>query len=529
MFLQLKRFSSSCFISTPIFYVNSSPHIGHLYTALLADATHRFLKLVNPKVSTIFCTGTDEHGLKIQNAASNNKMETIEFCSKISDQYKLLFKTYDIEYTHYVRTTSVEHLNTVNAIWTKLKESDSIYSNMYKGWYCVSEESFLAEHQIKPDEKNNKQYVSIETNQPVEWVEEKNYMFKLSKYTSDVAYWLSQNENVVKPKKFYNQLKNMCSEIECDISVSRPMSRVHWGVPVPDDETQTVYVWLDALVNYLTVSGYPQANLWPPHIQFLGKDILKFHGIYWPAFLIAAGLEPPKCLLVHSHWTVDGVKMSKSIGNVVDPMEKLSDFTACGLRYFLLREGTNHSDSNYSETKAKNILNAELANTLGNLLNRCLSKSINPDNVNPMVDKELLEIMLDKEPTLAELIHKCQTLHEEVKTHYSDFNFYKGVDSIILVLHLANKFFDTMKPWTMRKENKLVELNLVLGITFDVLRICGIGLQPIVPKLSDKLLTRLGIPVNERFWDDMAFNVHNLFDHTNELDEQKVILYEKIK
>lgn len=529
MFLQFKRFKSTCFITTPIFYVNASPHIGHLYTALLADATHRFVKLVNPRISSILTTGTDEHGLKIQNAAIKHKLETIDFCNKISDQYKLMFKTYDIEYTHYVRTTSEHHFRTVNTVWTKLKQRDSIYPNKYKGWYCVSEESFLLEHQIRPDEKNEGQYVSIESNQPVEWVEEQNYMFKLSNYINDVAHWLDKNEDVVKPKKFYNQLRNMCSEIENDISVSRPKARVHWGIPVPDDDTQTIYVWLDALMNYLTVSGYPDFHTWPPHIQILGKDILKFHGIYWPAFLIAAGLEPPKSFLVHSHWTVDGVKMSKSVGNVVDPMSKLSDFTSCGLRYFLLREGTNHSDSNYSETKAKNILNAELANTLGNLLNRCLSKSINPDNVNPLVNRECYEVMFTKEPVLTELIENCQTLHEDVKLHYSEFNFYKGVDSIILVLHLANKFIDTTKPWTLRKENKIEELNLVLGVTFEVLRICGIGLQPIVPKLADKLLTRLGIPTNERLWDNMRFSDNDMFNDRHKLNDEKIILYEKIK
>lgn len=529
MFSLAKRFSSTCFITTPIFYVNSSPHIGHLYTALLTDASHRFVKLLNPAVTSIFSTGTDEHGLKIQNAASKEKLETIDFCNKISDQYKLLFKTFDIDYTHYVRTSSDNHLVTVTSIWNKLKETDNIYTNTYKGWYCVSEEAFLQDHQIKPDEKNSDQFVSVETNQPVEWVEEENYMFKLSKYSKDVEHWLDQNDNVVKPKKFYNQLKNMCTEVQNDISVSRPKSRVHWGVPVPGDSSQTIYVWLDALINYLTVSGYPESHMWPPHIQVLGKDILKFHGIYWPAFLIAAGLEPPRSLLVHSHWTVDGVKMSKSIGNVVDPMNKLTDFTSCGLRYFLLREATNHSDSNYSETKAKNILNAELANTLGNLLNRCLSKSINPDMINPNANKELFELLVNKEPVLSELIEKCQMLHEEVKEHYSEFNFYKGVDSIVLVLHLANKFFDTMKPWTMRKENKLEEINLVLSITFEVLKVCGIGLQPIVPRLAERLLTRLGVPANQRLWTNMHFNVQSIINDSCILDSEKVILYEKIK
>lgn len=227
--------------------------------------------------------------------------------------------------------------------WNLLQSNGHIYSTKYSGWYCIPDETFLTESQLK--EKNGIK-VSEESGHPVEWTEEVNYMFKLSKFQDEILYWIKSGDRI-KPKKFEKILLDWMQEPLPDISVSRPTSRVHWGIRVPEDDSQTVYVWLDALVNYLTCAGYPNAQYqssWPPSLQVIGKDILKFHGIYWPAFLLAAGLEPPKQLLVHSHWTVDDKKMSKSKFNVVDPLERSKIYTSEGMRYFLLREGVAHSD-----------------------------------------------------------------------------------------------------------------------------------------------------------------------------------------
>ncbi|XP_031350428.1 methionine--tRNA ligase, mitochondrial-like [Photinus pyralis] len=388
------------YITTPIYYVNADPHIGHLYTSLIADAAQRWQQLIRPNVKITFATGTDEHGSKIQQAALKNNMAVDKYCDQISSSYKAMSANFNVGYTSFIRTTDEAHMKTVQEFWKTLSKNGYIYSSKYSGWYCVSDETFLSESQLKETVNSNgeRTLVSLESGHPVEWTEEQNYMFTLSKFQKELMKWLSKNDGVVKPKKYQKILWDMISNEElADVSISRPSSRVHWGVKVPGDDTQTVYVWLDALVNYLTVAGYPDIesetfnNIWPPEVQVIGKDIIKFHGIYWPSFLLAANLELPKTLFCHSHWTVDDEKMSKSKNNVVSPFNRSLLYTCDGLRYFLLREGVAHSDGNYSDTKLTRILNSELADTLGNLLSRCCSSALNPNQVFPEIDSEAFE------------------------------------------------------------------------------------------------------------------------------------------
>lgn len=281
--------------------------------------------------------------MKVLQAAGKNKVPVNTYCDNISSSYKNLFGTSGIEFTDYVRTTEDRHKKAVSSFWNLLKNQDAIYKDKYSGWYCVQDETFLSESQLNTDNDGVK--TSIESGHSVEWTEEENYMFKLSEYQEDVIYWAKQ-ENRIVPNKFNKILLDMLYHEKLpNLSISRPSSRMTWGIPVPDDDSQNIYVWLDALTNYLTVSGYPdKLKVWPPNVQVIGKDILKFHGIYWPAFLIAADMDPPHQLLVHSHWTVDGQKMSKSKNNVIDPMERADLYTMEGIRYFLLREGVQHSD-----------------------------------------------------------------------------------------------------------------------------------------------------------------------------------------
>lgn len=281
--------------------------------------------------------------MKVLQAAEKRNVPIEKYCDDISLQYKNLFRSCNIEFTDFVRTTEKRHKKAVAKFWNILMEKNAIYKDKYAGWYCVQDETFLTESQLHTDNAGNK--FSLESGHPVEWTEEENYMFKLNKYQEDVIQWAKQ-ENRVVPSKFNKILLDLLyQESLPNISVSRPSSRMKWGIPVPNDSSQNIYVWLDALTNYLTVAGYPEKlKLWPPNIQIIGKDILKFHGIYWPAFLIAADIEPPHQLLVHSHWTVDHQKMSKSKNNVVDPVERSSLYTMEGIRYFLLREGVQHSD-----------------------------------------------------------------------------------------------------------------------------------------------------------------------------------------
>lgn len=325
--------------------LSPGPHIGHLYSALVADVVFRYNKLTTSSPGT-FTTGTDEHGIKIQQAASKNNTPVAEYCDQISEEYKSLFRKYDVHYTDYIRTTEQRHAEAVSKFWSRLQDRGYLYKREYAGYYCVPDETFLTEAQLTTNPKTGEK-VSSESGHPVEWTQEENYMFKLGSVQDGIVQWLKGGDRV-HPKRFERILFDFLSEPLPDISVSRPANRVHWGIPVPGDDSQTVYVWLNALVNYLTCAGYPDEQkskpCWPPTLQVIGKDILKFHGIYWPGFLIAADLEPPKQLLCHSHWTVDSQKMSKSKGNVVDPIERAGSYTPEGLRYFLLREAVLHSD-----------------------------------------------------------------------------------------------------------------------------------------------------------------------------------------
>ncbi|GAB0096481.1 Methionine--tRNA ligase, mitochondrial [Sergentomyia squamirostris] len=489
------------FVTTPIFYVNAAPHIGHLYSAVIADAIFRFENLIRPRPDNIFTTGTDEHGTKIQQAAAQNSIPVDDYCTSVSQKYKKLFSEMGVNYTDFIRTTESRHFVAVQKFWGELKFRDLIYTKNYSGWYCVSDETFLTENQLKEDGKGGK--ISLESGHPCEWTEELNYMFKLGALQQEVVRWASK-EGSVKPKKFQRILLESLEEPLPDISVSRPTTRVHWAIPVPGDSSQTVYVWLDALVNYLTSSGYPNSlKSWPPSVQVIGKDILKFHGIYWPAFLIANNMEPPGNLFVHSHWTVDGQKMSKSKHNVVDPSERASAYTAEGLRYFLLREGVAHSDGNYSDVKIFRFLNAELADTLGNLLSRCCAKSLNPQQIWPAFDKSLFDELLEIDAT-KKLVDYLEHLPEKSFSAYQDCSFHTVMDSVMSTLHAGNNFFETTRPWELKKGTAAQKKRLegILCLTMETLRICGIILQPIIPTMSTLLLDKLAVRPEDRLWDN---------------------------
>ncbi|XP_053697999.1 methionine--tRNA ligase, mitochondrial [Sabethes cyaneus] len=500
--LKSKPFS---FVTTPIFYVNAAPHIGHLYSAVITDAIHRFTNLVNGSTiqrNAIFSTGTDEHGTKIQQAALKHSIPVKSYCHQISDQYRELFRNFNIDYTRFIRTTDTDHAEAVRSFWNALQVSGSIYSAQYSGWYCVPDETFLTDSQLKENDQGVK--VSAESGHPVEWTEETNYMFRLNRYQKDVLYWVKTIEDRVVPVKFRKILLDFLEEPLPDISISRPKLRVPWGIEVPNDPTQSVYVWLDALVNYLTVAGYPDQfdQAWPPTVQVLGKDILKFHGIYWPAFLLAVGLEPPRQLLVHSHWTVDNQKMSKSKFNVIDPNERAKLYTHEGIRYFLLREGVAHSDGNYSDTKIMRILNAELADSFGNLLSRCCGKALNPDAINPVVDPNILDALSSTESTM-KMLNMLHELPDKCLAHYQQYNFYLVVDCVVQLLHATNSFFETSAPWKLKDRQQRPQLHTILGLTMEVLRQVGIILQPIVPNLSRRVLDKLNVKNDQRLWKDL--------------------------
>ncbi|KAJ0170704.1 hypothetical protein K1T71_013476 [Dendrolimus kikuchii] len=526
------------YITTPIFYVNAAPHLGHLYTAVVADAIQRFEKLTNPDCQVIFSTGTDEHGTKIQQAASKANLSLPEYCTNISNEYSQLFKEYGVEYTDFIRTTEDRHKRAVRHFWNKLVKKDYIYKANYSGWYSVNDESFVPESHVKDEIKDGEKVkVSIESGHRVEWTEEANYMFRLSAFKTHLREWL-QNEGVISPSKFQKQLQEQLDNDVYfpDISVSRPSSRVHWAIRVPNDPDQSIYVWLDALINYLSVVGYPDDDMmksrgrpWPADVQVLGKDILKFHGLYWPAFLMAIKWHPPRRLVCHSHWTVDGAKMSKSLGNVVTP-----DKTGVGpqaLRYLLLREATMAYDANFSETKLINTVNAELADTLGNLASRCCGAALNPRGEFPPLHAQELAAT-QRQEVAAHLLDRVERLPDICHKHYTKYQFYKAVDSVIQTLHLANLFFETSKPWELRKQpENQKQLDVILHITMETLRICGIILQPIIPDLCTKLLDKLQISQDSRHWQHCevpSWRIQGSIYETKNIQSGKFVLFQRI-
>lgn len=291
----------------------------------------------------------DEHGIKVQQSAAAADVQPIDWCAERATQFRRLFHLAGIFPTDFVRTSEPRHERAVHAFWRQLESGGTIESGLYEGWYCSSTESFLGKNDVRPTAADNKRYVSVDGETPVEWCSERNYTFALGRLKAELSRWLTLERPVV-PEVFNDIALHSLESIDAHyrLSVSRSVERLQWGIPVPDDDSQIVYVWLDALVNYLTTCGYPDSSfsdLWPADAQVFGKDILRFHAIYWPAFLLAAGLPLPKRLFCHSHWTVEHRKMSKSIGNVVDPFERMKIYTPEGLRFFLLRTGVPHSDS----------------------------------------------------------------------------------------------------------------------------------------------------------------------------------------
>nr|CAH7757054.1 unnamed protein product [Callosobruchus chinensis] len=539
-FMLLRHFSGKLksvkFFTTPIYYVNANPHIGHLYSSVIADAAHRWQYILERGSKVEFSTGTDEHGSKIQQAASKRDIPSSIYCATVSEQFKRMSDQFGVGYTKFIRTSDESHKSTVHKFWKKLLENGQIYKSAYEGYYCVQDETFLTESQLKEVtcQNGDTMLVSLETGHSVEWTKEENYMFKLNRFRDDLIHWLKSDENIVRPKIFHKILLDMLSNDLQDLSISRPASRVHWAIPVPEDDSQTVYVWLDALINYLSAAGYAKDEeafnrTWPPDVQVIGKDILKFHGIYWPAFLMAAGLELPRSILCHSHWTVDGEKMSKSKGNVVCPFDTAQMYTTDGLRYFLLREGVAHSDGNYSDTKVLRILNSELADTLGNLLNRCTGSALNPRQIFPAIDSSTMATVKSLDVTKSLLEH-VSNLPDTCRCHYDEFQFHKVADAIMATLHSANLFFETLKPWELKKKpDSQLELNVVLHLTLETLRVVGILLQPMIPRLSEQLLDKINVRKEERYFEDLKELAWERKDfNERRLAPEKVTLFKRI-
>eukprot|EP00474_Spongospora_subterranea_P000476 CRZ00934.1 hypothetical protein [Spongospora subterranea] len=476
-------------ITTPIFYVNAKPHIGHVYSAVLADSLARYQKL-SGTAQVHLSTGTDEHGNKVLDAARKANLDPVNFCDSVSSAFEKTFKDINVEANDFVRTTSAKHRNAVEHIWNTLIDNNYIYLGYHEGWYCRSDECFLAPNQVV-DGPNGP--VTRDSGASVEWLSEPNYKFKLSLFANRLRTWLQQDPCPIYPVKYKTELLQFLDQGLQDLSVSRLSSRAAWGIPVPNDPTHNIYVWLDALTNYLTTSGYPdQTHMWPPTTQVIGKDIIRFHAIYWPAFLMAAGLQLPSNITVHAHWTVNGGKMSKSVGNVVCPTFLASTLGGPDpLRFFLLSHSSIDYDANFSLDDALVCVNHFLADQFGNLYSRAiglLRRELNQNRLN--------EILNNVDPS-----HVCftelESLAGRVQSNFAKAKFSVGLKEISDFVALVNQWFTSRSPWQATATNS--EETIVVAI--NCCRIVAILLQPVIPTMSSSILSHMRIPEGAR-----AFN-----------------------
>ena len=479
------------YITTPIYYPSGKPHMGHAYSSIISDVFARFKKIDGYNVH--FLTGTDEHGLKIQRASEENKMKPLEFCNKISKTFKNLCKILNLSNTDFIRTTEDRHKKSVQHLWKELEKSGDIYLSKYSGWYSVSDEAFYNEDEI---ETKDGEKVSVNSGSRVEWVEEESYFFKLSKWQDKLLDYYEKNPNFILPQSRKNEVVSFVKSGLRDLSVSR--KSFSWGIKVPSNEEHIIYVWLDALTNYISALKYPDIsnelynNYWPADVHIIGKDILRFHAIYWPAFLLAAKIPLPKRVYGHG-WILSGEeKMSKSKGNILDPLEIIDNYGLDPLRYYLIKEVSFGNDGNISKEKLEDCTNSDLANNYGNFCQRvtafaeknCDSKV--PDSVEfNDQDKNILDNFSNNIKTL--------------RSYIDDQKLNSYVDFIVNVLFDANKYFNDQEPWNKKNDKK--RLNTIIYTSLELIRKISIMLYPIIPSSSIKSLSVFNIKEKDILFD----------------------------
>ena len=464
------------YITTPIYYPSAKPHMGHAYSSIIADFFARFKKIDGFNV--YFLTGTDEHGLKIQRSAEKLNKDPKSFCDEISKTFEDLTKTLNLSNTDFIRTTEDRHKVSVQNLWNILEKNKQIFLSKYSGWYSVSDEAFYNEDEV--EEKDGLK-ISKSSGSAVEWVEEESFFFKLSEWEKPLLEFYEKNKNFILPESRRNEVISFVKSGLKDLSVSR--KTFSWGVKVPSDENHVVYVWLDALTNYLSSLKYPDENnelyknFWPADLHIIGKDILRFHAIYWPAFLLAAKIEPPKRVYGHG-WILSGdEKMSKSKGNILDPLEIINVYGLDPLRYYLLKEVSFGNDGNISEEKLENCINSDLANNFGNLCQRVLSfaekncSSLIPDHKFNDEDLEILKPLnnLDK-----------------IRSFIDNQDINQYMSFIVDRLFAANKYFNDQEPW--KKKDDRLRLNTIVYTALELIRKITILLYPVMPETSVKVL-----------------------------------------
>lgn len=474
------------YVTTPIYYVNDKPHIGHAYTSIAADVMARFHSL--EKCPVTFITGTDEHGQKVAKAAQQKGMDPKAFCDEVSQSFVALSHAMHLSNNDFIRTTQPRHVKAAQALWQRMVDRGHIYKGSYAGWYALRDEAYYTEDELVDGK--------APTGAEVEWLVEESYFFDLSKWQEPLLAFYEKNPSFIMPKERRNEVLSFVKSGLRDLSVSR--STFSWGVPVPGDEAHVMYVWVDALTNYLTALGFPDntpalESFWPQAIHLVGKDILRFHAVYWPAFLMAADLPLPKQVFAHGWWTVDGQKMSKSLKNTVDPMMLADRVGVDGLRYFLLRETSFGQDGNFSMKNLVERYNADLANTLGNLCQRVLS--FIHKTLGPRVPQQ--GVMTPEDHALCQ---GARDLVKDQRKHAETLAPHKMLESLWGLISACNRYVDTQAPWALKKTDPQ-RMETVLFVLVDVLRYIGLYGWPFMPQTFDKLLDMLHVPRAQRFFE----------------------------
>ena len=488
----------SFYITTAISYVNAAPHLGHAYEAILTDVMARFKRLDGYDV--MFLTGTDEHGEKVANTAQQAGKTPEIFVDEIAAHFEKMCATLNISNDDFIRTTQERHHKASQALWRKIQANGDIYLDTYKGWYSVRDEAYVGDDEIETDENGNK---FAPSGAPVEWREEPSYFFRLSAYTQDLLDFYEQNPAFIAPQKRRNEVLSFVKGGLRDISISRTGTR--WGVPVPDDPDHVMYVWLDALTNYITALGYPDMSdsrfqtYWPANFHVIGKDITRFHAVYWPAFLMSAGIANPHQIFAHGFINVEGQKMSKSVGNVVAPDDLVGTFGCDQTRYLLVRETPHGQDGNFSAEHAIQRINSDLANSIGNLAQRTLSMIYK--NCNGKIPAG--ENLQDEDWAL--LNHAHEHLLPALRTHFETFALHKCMEEIIKLADAANSYIDAQAPWVLKKENPQ-RMGEVLYTLAETIRVISIALQSAAPEGASKILDQLNIPTEQRYFSHINAN-----------------------
>jgi len=504
------------YITTPIYYPSAKPHMGHAYSSIIADFFARFKRIDGFNVH--FLTGTDEHGLKIQRAAENKNIKPLEFCDQISQTFRDLSKTLNLSNTDFIRTTEERHKKSVQYLWSELEKNDDIYLSKYSGWYSVSDEAFYNEDEIiKKDGKK----IANTSGSSVEWIEEESYFFRLSKWQEKLLEYYEKNSNFISPKSRKNEVISFVKSGLKDLSISR--KAFSWGIKVPNNPDHVIYVWLDALTNYISALNYPDTNdalfkkFWPASVHMIGKDILRFHAVYWPAFLMAANIPLPEKVYGHG-WILSGEeKMSKSKGNILDPLDIINTYGLDPLRYYLIKEVSFGNDGNISQDKLEDCINSDLANNYGNLCQRvtafaeknCSSKIPEIKNYN----KEDLEI-------LNKFSENLTIIREEIDNQ--NINFY--INFIINALFDANKYFNDQEPW--KKKDDKERMDAIVYTSLEMIRKISFMLYPIIPDSIERALKIFNLDSSDINFESIgAHNYLKAGNNINKID----ILFKKIE